>query len=125
MANDIVITDSELDIMKVLWKQGSATSPEILKGVSSGGDRNRNTVKTLLLRLVQKGAVRYEEINSRTYRYIPLITEEEYVAYSRKSFLQKVFDGSAQKMLLNFVKEENITKHDLQRLINLIEEEEK
>lgn len=125
MSNQIAITDAELDIMKVLWEKGCATSPQILEGVSNGELRNRNTVKTLLLRLVQKGAVKYEEINSRTYRYSPLITQDEYVAYSRKSFLDKVFNGSAQKMLLNFVKEEEITKEDLQRLIDLIEEEDK
>ena len=123
MDNTIQITDAELDIMKVLWALGSATSPEILKGVSGNEQKNRNTVKTLLLRLIQKNAVRYEEIRPRTYRYFPLVTETEYVKHSSMNFLSRVFEGSVDKMLLNFVKDESITKEDLQRMIDLIEEE--
>ena len=51
------------------------------------------------------------------------MTQQEYINSERKSFLQKAFDGSAKKMLLNFVQEENITKEELQQLIDMIEEE--
>ncbi len=115
------ITDGELPIMKVLWEKGSATSPEIYEYME--GSKNKNTFKTLLLRLVQKGAVISEEINSRNYRYTPLITQDEYIAHTRKSFLEKAFNGSVQKMLLNFIKEEKVTKADLEKLMDMIEEE--
>lgn len=119
MSKRISITDAELPIMKVLWEKGCVTSPEILDQL----DGNKSTLKTLLLRLVNKGAVKSEEINTRTYRYRALITEDEYITDVRKIFLQKAFNGSAEKMLLNFVKEENITKTDLQHLISMIEED--
>lgn len=125
MNEKIAITDAELDIMRVLWEKGSCTSPEILQGVSRTETRNRNTMKTLLLRLVNKGAVGYEEINSRTYKYFPIVTQDAYVSAESESFMKKLFSGSPQKMLLNFVKEEQITKNDLQRLIDLIEDDEK
>jgi BlaI family penicillinase repressor len=120
MAKHITITDSELPIMKVLWARGAATSPEILE--SLGG--NKSTLKTLLLRLVQKGAVRTEELSARAYRYSPAITQDEYIAKTRTNFLQKAFDGSAEKLLLNFVREENVTKEDLQKLITMMEDEQ-
>jgi BlaI family penicillinase repressor len=123
MSNKVQITDAELEIMKVLWERGTATSPMILADISKGGNRNRNTVKTLLLRLVQKGAVKYEEINSRTYKYTPIITKDEYTSYSSDTFLNKIFGGSVDKMLLNFVRDEKISKESLQRLIDLIEED--
>ncbi len=123
MPDPAVITDAELHIMKVLWQRGSATSPEILEALSAGESRNRNTVKTLLLRLVQKGAVAYDPQSARSYLYHPCITQEQYIASSRRSFLDRVFDGSAQRMLLNFVREENVTREDLQRLMDLIEED--
>ncbi len=122
MQKTIAITDAELDIMKVLWQQGALSSPEIFS-LMENNDKSKSTLKTLLLRLVQKGAVRFEEINSRTYRYIPEITEEEYINHNSKNFINRVFDGSVQKMLLNFVKEEKITKADLERLIVQLEEE--
>lgn len=113
----ININNSELPIMKVLWKRDGITSPEILSEVTG----NKNTIKTLLSRLVERGAVRIEEINQRTYRYFFVVTEDEYINSQREKFLQRVFDGSTEKMLLNFVKEENITAEDLRKLVEMIE----
>ena len=120
MQKKVTINDSELPIMKVLWRQSGITSPQILAQLHG----NKSTLKTLLGRLVSRGAVRVEEINQRTYRYFAAVTEEEYIAGQRKGFLKKVFDGSAEKMLLNFVREENISAEDLRRLIGQISEEE-
>jgi BlaI family penicillinase repressor len=119
MKKQIQIADAELPIMKVLWEKENLTSPEIFAGM----DGNISTLKTLLQRLVAKGAVRATEINSRTFRYSPVITRDEYTNASCKSFMQKVFDGSAEKMLLNFVKEDKISRKDLQKLLDMIEEE--
>lgn len=117
------ITDTELSIMKVLWEHGTATSQEILQGVSVDEDKNRNTVKTLLLRLINKGAVEYEKINTRTYKYRPIITEQEYIAQSSEHFLDKLFDGSAKKLILNFIEQEKISKTELEELIKQIGDE--
>lgn len=119
MNKHIHIADAELPIMKVLWEQDNLTSPEIFAGLEG----NRNTQKTLLKRLVSKGAVRAEEINSRTFRYSALVTREEYIRQERGSFLNKVFDGSAAKMMLNFVQEEKISREELQELLDMIEKE--
>lgn len=70
---------------------------------------------------MEKNVVTSTEINSRVYRYNANISRDEYTAIERKGFLQKVFDGSKEKMLLNFVKEENITKEELQKLLDMIE----
>ena len=117
MSDKIVINDSELPIMKILWQGDGLTSPEIFSGL----DGNKNTLKTLLGRLVERGAVRVEEINRRNYRYFSVVTEADYVEGQRKTFIKKVFDGSAEKMLLNFVSEENISADALRRLVDLIE----
>jgi BlaI family penicillinase repressor len=117
------ITDAELDIMKVLWEKGAATSQEILRGVSGDESKNRNTVKTLLLRLIGKGAAEYEKIGARTYRYKPVISEQEYLAQSSRHFLDRLFDGSAKKLILNFVEQEKISKAELEELIKQIGDE--
>lgn len=119
MKKQISIADAELPIMKVLWEKDNLTSPEIFADMEG----NKSTLKTLLKRLVEKGAVKAIEINSRTYRYSAVISEEEYISRERTGFLQKVFDGSREKLLLNFVKEENITRDDLKKLLQMIEEE--
>ena len=117
MLEKIVINDCELPIMKSLWKKDGTTSPEIFAGISG----NKSTLRTLLARLVERGAVRAEGINRRTYRYFAAVTEEAYIEEQRKTFLDRVFGGSAEKMLLNFVKGENISDDVLQRLVDRIE----
>jgi len=117
MSKKIAINDSELPIMKSLWEKDGVTSPEILANIEG----NKNTLKTLLGRLVERGAVRVEEINQRNYRYFAVVSQDDYIEGQRKTFLQKVFDGSTEKMLLNFVKEENISADELRRLVDLIE----
>jgi len=117
MLKKIVINDCELPIMKVLWNKDGITSPEIFASING----NKSTLRTLLARLVERGAVRVEEINQRTYRYFAVVTEDDYIEGQRKTFLDKVFDGSAEKMLLNFVKGENISDDVLKRLVNRIE----
>lgn len=121
----ISITDAEFPIMKVLWEKGAATSQEIVRGVSDDGSesKNRNTIKTLLLRLIGKGAVTYEKINARTYRYRPAIAEQDYIAQSSRRFLDKLFDGSAKKLILNFIEQETISKEELEELVKQIEGE--
>ena len=119
MQKKIHIGDSELPIMRVLWEKGPCTSPEIFEGM----DKNISTLKTLLKRLVDKGAVDAEEINSRNYRYSAKLTEEEYIRNARKSFLQTVFGGSREKLLLNFVKEEHVTREELERLMEKIDQD--
>ena len=119
----ISITDAELNIMKILWQKGPLTSAQIFAELKDCGTGNRNTQKTLLLRLVNKGAVSYSELENKSYLYSALIKQEEYINNSRDKFVEKVFDGSAQKMMLNFIHEKSITKADLQELIRLIEEQ--
>jgi len=120
MSAKIPVTDAELPIMKALWDKGCVPSPELFEGLPG----NKSTLKTLLLRLVQKGAVGTEGINRRTYRYRALVTRDDYIAEQRQSLLRRAFDGSAEKMLLNFVQGENIPAEALRRLVDLIEEGE-
>ena len=119
MNHKMNIADGELPIMKVIWEHPNLTSPEIFEYLEG----NKNTFKTLLQRLVAKGVIKATEINTRTYHYEAIVSREEYTQNEHRGFLQKVFDGSKEKMLLNFVKEENITKADLEKLLDLIGEE--
>lgn len=120
MKSKYEITEAELPIMKVLWDNGKMTSPEIFEHLEG----NVSTFKTLLKRLVKKGSVKTEEINTRTFWYQPAIDEQAYINHERKGFLQRVFNGSKQKMLLNFVQEEKISKEEIEQLLAMIEGDE-
>lgn len=114
----INISDSELPIMKVLWQNSPLTSSQILERMSG----NKAIMRTMLQRLLAKKAIKAEPIDKRTYLYSPLMTQEEYTEQSSRHFLDKVFDGSSQAMMLNFIKDERVTVEELESLIEMIKE---
>lgn len=118
------ITDSELEIMKVLWNNGESTLSDILAELDKTKKRNKNTVKTLLYRLVDKGSVLSKKRDKFCCLYQANITEKRYLRIANKSFLGKLYQGSAEKLLLNFVEEKTISKEELQKLVNMLESED-
>lgn len=117
------ITDAELEIMNVLWEKAPITLNEIVKMLSQEEIKNKSTIKTLLYRLVEKGSVISKtNINQKGNLFEPAISQKQYQRKANESFLQKLYHGSTNKLLLNFVEEKKITKKDLQDLLNLIED---
>ena len=64
------------------------------------------------------------EKNKKENEYKPLISEKKYLKSANETFLDKLYDGNVNNMLLNFVEEKKITKKDLQDLMDMIESEE-
>jgi len=118
------ITDSELEIMQVLWNKGESTLSDILDELDKTKKRNKNTVKTLLYRLVDKGSVLSKKGNGFGFLYRATITEKRYLKVANKSFLGKLYQGNAEKLLLNFVEDKTISKEELKKLVDMLESEE-
>lgn len=117
------ITDAELEIMQVLWKNKQCNLSTIIEELSNTEEKNKNTTKTLIHRLVQKGAIESKKVNAKEVTYIPKISERNFISKESNSFLKKFFNGSTEKLLLNFVKEKRVSKDELQRLIDILEED--
>ncbi len=118
------ITDSELEIMQVLWSNGACGLTEIVEELDKIKERNKNTVKTLLYRLVDKGAVKSKKSTGQGFLYSATITEKKYLAKANTSFLQRLYKGNVQKLLLNFVEDKTVSKEELQKLVDMLESEE-
>lgn len=119
------ITDAELEIMQILWEQKTLTLNEIVEQLSYKEVRNKSTIKTLLYRLVEKGSVNSKTaLNKKENLFEAAISQEQYLKKANENFLQKLYHGSTNKLLLNFVEDKKITKKDLQELMALIESEE-
>lgn len=118
------ITDAELEIMKVLWENGELTLNEIVELLSKEEEKNKSTIKTLLYRLIDKGSVKSITKGKRENTYKATIKKKEYLERENETFLKKLYNGSTNKLLLNFVEEEKITKKDLEDLLTLIESED-
>ena len=118
------ITDSELEIMQVLWNNENCGLAEIVAELDKTKKRNKNTVKTLLYRLVDKGAVKSQKVNGQEFSYAPTITEKKYLSKANDSFLSKLYKGNVEKLLLNFVEDKTVSKEELQKLVNMLESED-
>lgn len=119
----IKISDAELVVMKILWQKGEATSFDIIDNIKENW--NESTVRTLINRLHAKGAIEPVKKEGKTYTYRSKINEEEYRIVESNSFLKKMYEGSVNNLLLNFVKQRKLSKKDLEDLMNLIDEEER
>ena len=110
------ISDAEWDVMSVLWETSPLTGSEVAERL----DAHPKTVKTLLGRLVKKGALRFQEDGNR-YLYHPVQARERYVAAESRSFLDRVFGGEATPALLHFVEQVELTEDELQELRSVLE----
>jgi BlaI family transcriptional regulator, penicillinase repressor len=118
------ITETEWEIMRVVWAEHPVTATQIIERLTGGERRwHPKTTRALLNRLVQKGILDYEP-RGRVHVYEPLFTEQECVAAASESFLARVFGGSLQPMLAFFVERQRITKEDLKQLSDLLEGKE-
>ena len=117
MQNELAekISDAELEVMKLLWQAGDALPvTEIRERLQRTKGWEATTVKTLVSRLVSKGAVRQEKRN--VYYYSPLITEREYNAWATDSLIRRLYNGSARQLVAALVRSEGLTQSDVEEL---------
>ena len=123
MSDKYDLTDAELAIMQVLWEKKEWSLSEIIEGLGSE-DKNKNTVKTLLRRLILKGSVKSKKTNSRDVVYISKVKKDKFLSNQNDNFLNKLYNGNTGNLLLNFVENRKVSKEELQKLIDILESEE-
>lgn len=92
-------TDAELAILRVLWRRSPATVREVMDELNQAQETGYTTVLKLLQIMTEKGLVRREE-KGRLHVYEPAQAEEETQRQMTGDFLERVFSGSAQKLVL-------------------------
>jgi len=115
------ISDAEWQVMEALWLRSPLTAAEVISALSEETTWKPNTVRTLLARLVQKGALKTEEDGNR-YLYRPVFAREEFVSNESETFLERVFKGSAEPLLLHFAEKSRLSKEQVAKLRKLLEE---
>lgn len=117
------ISDAEWQVMKILWENSPQTANEIVEKLADPNNWNPRTVKTLLNRLVTKGALDFE-VKGRSYLYSPAIAEKECTREARKSFLSRVYGGALQPMLAAFLEDEKLSPEEIAELKRILEKKE-
>ena len=114
------ISEAEWEVMNVLWQSSPLSASDVVKEVGGRMQWHPKTVKTLLARLVRKGALRYRQDGNR-YLYTPVHPRQRYVEAESRSFIERVFGGSATPALVHFVEAMELSDDDLDELRQILE----
>ena len=111
------ISDSELELMKIVWSQGgTARYARIMEELArTGRTWQKNTVITLLSRLVEKGMLRTSKIGRRN-EYAAIVTEEDYQAAQTQRLLNKLYEGSAKGLVAALIQRDLLSAEDYEEL---------
>jgi len=111
------LTNSELDVMAVLWQLGSATVAEVRERLEK--TLAYTSVLTVLRALEAKGKVRHEE-EGRAFRYYPLVEPAEATDKTLKRFVDKVYQGSRELLIARLISDDSMTDAELRRIRSLL-----
>ena len=115
------ISEAEHAVMEVLWTRQTATAADVADDIAVQRGWSLTTVKTLLGRLVQKGAISSQP-DGRRYLYSPLIERSAYVGGESRRLVERLFGGSAAGLFAHLAEQEALTEDDLARIETLLKE---
>lgn len=116
------ISDSEWTLMEALWESSPQTASEVTKTLRPTTNWAENTVRTLLTRLVEKGALKTSENASGTRIYLPAVRREACVRAEGESFMQRLFGGAAKPLLVHFAQNNKLTADEVRELKKILDE---
>lgn len=114
------ISEAEWRVMEIIWNNENILASDIAIQLEKM-NWNIQTIKTLLSRLVNKNIISYKK-EGKAYCYYSILSREECIKKERENFIYKVFKGSKQEFLTNFIKDESFTKREIEELRKLINE---
>jgi BlaI family transcriptional regulator, penicillinase repressor len=119
---DVRISDAELDVMEALWAAGQPlTAAEVADRIDVSRGWTLATVKTMLSRLVAKGALQHRE-DGRRFLYSPAIKREAYVGNESRRFVEKLFGGRLSPLVARLAEEDGLDKDDIAAIEALLKE---
>lgn len=111
------VSDAELELMKIIWaKGGTALYAQIMEELMAEGYTwQKNTVITLLSRLVEKRLLKTNKIGRRN-EYTAIVSEIDYKASQTKNFLDKLYEGNAMGLVSTLIQREMLTSENYEDL---------
>ncbi len=116
---EVVFTERELDVMSVLWDEGSGTVAQVKDGLED--DLAYTTVLTVLRTLEEKGYVHHQE-QGRAYRYSPSVERGVARESALKRLTRNLFGGSPELLLSQLVSDRRLSATELRRLRGLLDQ---
>jgi predicted transcriptional regulator len=118
------ISDAEAQVMEVLWKHSPLSTDDIAKVLEGRQDWQLATVKTLVNRLLTKGAISAEK-DGRRYLYTPVLQRDAWVREQSIGLLDRLFDGRLAPLVAHFSSHRKLRKADVEALRALLKEHDR
>lgn len=115
------ISEAESVVMDVLWKRSPLSADEVVAALSGQREWQEATVKTLLNRLLKKGAISAEK-DGRRYLYAPVLQRAAWVQGESESLLARMFGGRVAPLVAHFSEHRKLSRKDIAELRKLLEE---
>ncbi len=115
------ISEAESQVMEVLWQRHPQAAEEVVAAVQQTQEWQEPTIKTLLNRLLNKGAISAER-DGRRYLYSPLLQREDWLLEQSSGLLERLFDGRVAPLVAHFSQHRRLSQKDVAELRRLIEE---
>ena len=115
------VSEAEAQVMQVLLERHPRSAEEVVAALASSTDWAEPTVKTLLNRLLNKGAIEAAR-QGRRYLYSPVLTRQAWTAQQSEGFLQRMFGGRVAPLVAHFSERGRLSDADVAELRRLLEE---
>jgi predicted transcriptional regulator len=117
----VSISEAESIVMEVIWRRSPIATEDVVGSLAHVGKWQEPTVKTLLNRLLKKGAISADK-QGRRYLYSPVLKRDQWLAAESKGFLDRLFGGRVAPLVSHFSQHRKLSKKDIADLKRLIEE---
>ena len=117
----VKLFDSELKVMDILWKEGDVQAKHVAEVLMKEVGWNKNTTYTLIKRCIKKGAIERSEPHFMCHALIP---KEEVQEAETDELINKIYDGSADKLFAALLGRKKLTAGQIERLWQIVEEED-
>jgi BlaI family transcriptional regulator, penicillinase repressor len=114
------ISEAESVVMEQLWRQHPLSAEEVVAALADAQQWQEATIKTLLNRLLNKGAVTAQK-DGRRYLYSPVLKRQDWLTGESKGLLDRLFGGRVAPLVAHFSEHRKLSKKDIAELRQLIE----
>ena len=124
MGSTPAISDAEWEVMNALWASTEPmTASDVVDQLAKTKSWSPRTIKTLLNRLMKKGALKFETQGKR-YLYRPAVRQDQSVRAASRSFVSRVFSGAAGPMLVHLVTHTELSADEIKSLQQLLSQKQ-
>lgn len=121
MTPPVAISEAESRVMEVLWQASPRSAEEVVAALGDRQQWQEATIKTLLNRLLKKGAIGAQK-DGRRFLYTPLLSRDQWIVAESSSMLERLFGGRIAPLVAHFGEHGKLSRSDIADLKRLIKE---